>query len=182
MEVRAATIDDAEAVADVHVRSWRAAYPGLIPQDFLDNLQAEHRLPGWRRILDETAWPRQGVLVLVPDLSNPSATASGPDPVGFAHVCPTRDDDRDPAAVGEITSIYLLDSVWGTAGGRQLMAAALEALRAGGYETATLWALDTNARARRFYERGGWRVDGSTKEHDWGSFVCTDVRYVLPLT
>jgi len=50
-----------------------------------------------------------------------------------------------------------------------------------GYETATLWALDTNTRARRFYEIGGWKIDGATKLHDWGTFVCTDVRYVLDL-
>ena len=61
------------------------------------------------------------------------------------------------------------------------MAASLDEMVKAGYTTATLWALDTNARARRFYEIGGWRADGVTKIHDWGSFTCTDVRYVLDL-
>jgi hypothetical protein len=44
-----------------------------------------------------------------------------------------------------------------------------------------LWALDTNVRARRFYEIGGWATDGATKFHDWGTFQCTDIRYVRDL-
>jgi hypothetical protein len=42
--------------------------------------------------------------------------------------------------------------------------------------------LETNARARRFYEGHGWRFDGTTKPHDWGTFVVTDVRYRVGLT
>ena len=43
------------------------------------------------------------------------------------------------------------------------MSAALVALRAAGFTTAMLWVLGTNARARRFYERRGWRPDGTSK-------------------
>jgi GNAT superfamily N-acetyltransferase len=103
------------------------------------------------------------------------------DVVGFSHICPTRDDDRDPATTGEITSIYLAPEAWGGGNGLALMTASIEQLTEAGYLTATLWALDTNARARRFYEIGGWRTDGATKRHDWGTFVCTDVRYVKGL-
>ena len=62
------------------------------------------------------------------------------------------------------------------------MAASLDEMVKAGYTTATLWALDTNARARRFYEIGGWRADDVTKIHDWGSFTCIDVRYMLDLS
>ena len=62
------------------------------------------------------------------------------------------------------------------------MEASINEMVTAGYLTATLWALDTNARARRFYEIGGWKTDGATKVHDWGSFTCIDVRYVLDLS
>jgi GNAT superfamily N-acetyltransferase len=171
MEIRQANEGDAWAIADVHVRSWKSAYPGQLPQEYLDNLRPEDRVGHWRRVLEETTWPRAAILVLV----------DGADLVGFSHICPTRDDDRDPAITGEITSIYLAPEAWGGGNGVALMAASIEKLKEAGYPTATLWALDTNARARRFYEIGGWTADGTTKSHDWGTFVCTDVRYVKEL-
>jgi hypothetical protein len=33
-----------------------------------------------------------------------------------------------------------------------------------GYTAATLWVIDGNRRARRFYAAAGWSVDGATKE------------------
>ena len=132
------------------------------------SLRPEDRVGSWERTLTETAWPRAGILVLL----------DADEVVGFSHICPTRDDDRDPATTGEITSIYLAPEAWGGGNGRALMSSSIEQLVEAGYPTATLWALDTNARARRFYEIGGWRTDGTTKLHDWGTFVCTDIRYV----
>jgi hypothetical protein len=41
--VRPARPDDALPVAGVHVRSWQAAYRGLLPDDYLDGLRAEER-------------------------------------------------------------------------------------------------------------------------------------------
>lgn len=126
-------------------------------------------------ILAATEWPRAGMLVLVD--SDHGTERLG----GFSHICPTRDADMDPAHTGEITSIYLAPEAWGGGNGVALIEASIDQLVLAGYDRATLWALDTNARARRFYEIGGWRHDGTTKIHDWGPFVCTDVRYVLDL-
>jgi ribosomal protein S18 acetylase RimI-like enzyme len=61
------------------------------------------------------------------------------------------------------------------------MASALDRLAAAGYEQATLWVLDTNARARRFYEAAGFRADGAEKPDDRGTFTLREVRYRRPL-
>jgi GNAT superfamily N-acetyltransferase len=191
MEIRRATLEDAMAIATVHVRSWKAAYPGQIPQGFLDSLHPEDRVEGWQQVLSGTDWPREGVFLLV-DAAEPSETGPGAEStagegpsdgavLGFSHICPTRDDDLDPATTGEITSIYLAPEAWGAGNGALLMEVSLDEMVAGGYETASLWALDTNVRARRFYEIGGWKADGVTKVHDWGTFTCIDVRYVFDL-
>jgi len=177
MIIRRAELDDAMAIADVHVRSWKAAYPGQIPQGYLDSLHPEDRVESWQLVLTRTDWPREGVFLLV----DTSATAGDGKVVGFSHICPTRDDDRDLATTGEITSIYLAPEVWSSGNGVRLMDASLDEMVTAGYETASLWALDTNVRARRFYEIGGWTADGATKVHDWVSFTCTDVRYVFDL-
>lgn len=78
-------------------------------------------------------------------------------------------------------TFYLDPTVFGSGGADLLMDAAVTALRAGGFTSATLWVLSTNARARRFYERRGWHHDGASKLHDWNAFVATDLRYRIAL-
>ena len=47
------------SIAEVHVRSWKGAYPGLIPQSYLDALRAEDRVGAWDETLADSAWPRR---------------------------------------------------------------------------------------------------------------------------
>ena len=158
-------------IAIVHVRSWQAAYRGLIPQDYLDSLEADKRLPVWERILGEAEWPRAGTFV----------AEDGGEVVGFASICPARDDDAEPASAGELAAIYLLPGLWGTGLGRELMTSGLSALSDAGFGEATLWVLDTNSRARRFYEVVGWHADGAVKQDGSRGFVLNEVRYWRPL-
>jgi ribosomal protein S18 acetylase RimI-like enzyme len=65
--------------------------------------------------------------------------------------------------------------------GRALMDAAVARMRELGYEQATLWVLDGNERARRFYEKHGWRADSSVKLDDRGTFQLRELRYGRPL-
>lgn len=170
MQVRIATVDDALAVAAVHVRTWRRAYRGLLPDAYLDGLSVERRNDVWSCILAETDLPRTGTFVL----------EEGLDVIGFVHVSPTRDDDL-PAAAGEVTGIYITPSAWRRGGGRQLMDAAVASLKAAGFATAALWVLETNLAARSFYERQGWEPDGARKVDDRGDFVLIEVRYCTTL-
>src|ERR1700722_2604416 len=138
MKIRRANNHDAMAVATVHVRSWQAAYPGLIPQEYLDGLRPEGRLAGWEQVLVATDWPRAGVLLLVGDESGEDdSRASGAEGIaGFSHVCPTRDEDLDPTVTGEVTSIYLAPEAWGSGNGVALLAASIDQMIEAGYETA----------------------------------------------
>jgi GNAT superfamily N-acetyltransferase len=63
-------------------------------------------------------------------------------------------------------------SRWGSGVATELMGLAVDEMLAAGYAGAYLWCGDANARARRFYEREGWRPDGRTRHHvDWGRMV-----------
>ncbi|MGH8960238.1 MAG: GNAT family N-acetyltransferase [Jatrophihabitantaceae bacterium] len=172
MIVRPAKAEDAAAIAVVHVRSWQGAYRGLLPQHFLDGLDAARRLAAWERSLAADDWPRSGALVAV----------DGADVIGFVHVLPSRDDDADPATVGEVSSIYVRPDVVGTGVGRSLMQGAIEALRSARYASATLWVLADNARAIAFYEAGGWRPDGTRKQDELAGVEITEARYRRALT
>jgi GNAT superfamily N-acetyltransferase len=153
------------------VRSWQAAYRGLMPQEYLDGLDPADRLPRWQRMLagNEPAEPE----VLVADCGDCIC--------GFASCGPTRDEDEDPAEAGEIRAIYLAPEAMGTGAGRQLMAASIGQLTRAGYKLVTLWVLDTNTRARRFYEIAGFRPDGAVKVDDRDGFRLNEVRYRRPL-
>jgi GNAT superfamily N-acetyltransferase len=170
VQVRLAQVEDALGIATVHVRSWQSAYRGLVPQDFLDGLDPTQRCMQWERVLTSQA-ERETTLV---------AEEAG-EVVGFAHVCPSR-DDQAPSTVGELTSVYLLAEAWGRGFGRDLMGSAVSAMREAGFAQATLWVLAGNHRARRFYEAAGWSTDGATKQDDLRGFVLEEVRYRLTLS
>jgi ribosomal protein S18 acetylase RimI-like enzyme len=99
--------------------------------------------------------------------------------VGFAGISPARDPDLDPASVGQLTTIYLLPQAWGRGHGRDLMTGALAALDQAGYREAVLYVLDTNTRARNFYQAGGWQPDGTAKQEPLRGTAVTlnEVRY-----
>ncbi len=164
--IRRATIDDAVPITETHVRSWQRAYRGLIPQDYLDGLDPAQRVARWEEILTLVDWSAGGVLVA----EDRSGVA------GFASFGPTRDDE-DRRMVGEIMAIYLAPYAWGKGVGRELMASAAGALAAMGYGQTTLWVLDGNERARRFYEAAGFKPDGAVKEDRSHGFVMREVRY-----
>jgi len=170
MFIRPATAEDAAHLAEVHVASWRAAYRGQLPDEYLDSLASEQRVPLWQRVLASTDWPTQGTLVLECDDRA----------VGFACLNPSRDDNQ-ATPTGEVASMYLDPIVWRQGGGRLLMAAALAALRAAQFEEATLWVLETNAGPRRFYEATGWTPDGARKTIEIDGLSLMEVRYRIEL-
>ncbi len=77
-------------------------------------------------------------------------------------------------------ALYVRPAVWGTDVAGRLHERAVAALRAAGVRHARLWVLEENHRARRFYERRGWVLDGSTREVPFPPHPI-DVGYSLDL-
>lgn len=163
--IRLATVDDAPSIAEAHVASWQAAYVGQLPDDLLDGLTAEARIPGWVTVLSSP--PPTAVHIAV----------QGPLVLGFASSTPSRDDDAESGRTGEVQGIYTRREAWDTGVGAQLMGAALENLTGAGFVEATLWVLATNARAIRFYERGGWSDDGGRRHRAISGHPVDERRY-----
>jgi GNAT superfamily N-acetyltransferase len=168
--LRSAEPGDETAIAEVHVLAWQATYRGMIPDAHLDGLSVPKRRDIWRELIVELEPPVHGAFVAL----------DGSRLVGFAHFCPSRDRDADPD-VGEITAIYVHPDFWGKGIGRRLMRRAVDSLEEAGLSTATLWVLDVNARARKFYEQAGWMTDGATKEDQRDGFTLHEVRYATGL-
>jgi tRNA dimethylallyltransferase len=64
---------------------------------------------------------------------------------------------------GWLHGLYIVPECWGNGLAGRLHDEALRLLAADGATSARLWVLEDNERARRFYERRGWRRDGSER-------------------
>jgi ribosomal protein S18 acetylase RimI-like enzyme len=168
--VRRATADDARAIAAVHVHAWRWAYRGLLPSSVLARMSDAPREATWRETIVADGARRASVWVAELSGRTVGFVATGaPQQPGYA---------EDTA---EVYAIYQLQEAAKTGVAGRMLARALNDLRARGFRCAILWVLETNARARDFYEREGWCFDGGARTDAVGRFVLHEVRYHLDL-
>lgn len=138
---------DTAALADVHVTGWREAYGALLPPRFFDAEARAHRLRTWELI---TRWHPERLAQRVRIGRDAQGTA-----IGFALVGPTGDDP--PVRALEVQALYVLSPWYGTGTGAALLEPLIGSAPAG------LWVAERNPRARRFYEKMGFRADGARK-------------------
>jgi GNAT superfamily N-acetyltransferase len=160
--VRTARSEDSRRLAEIHVTSWRQAYDGLLPSEFLRALSVESRHEWWSRRLK--ALEVGGAVLVVADSELQM-------PEGFAFIGPCS------VTEGEIYAIYVDPRRWRGGLGSELLAAAERALADEGFGQAILWVLEGNERGRSFYETRGWRPDGALKIEEIGGVQVTELRY-----
>jgi GNAT superfamily N-acetyltransferase len=163
MQIRRADPADAIAVAQVHVRSWQAAYRNLLPDDYLDQLRPEGRAEKYEFASVDPRMPRTIVAV------------EGSLIHGFATTVPARDPDLP--LCGEIYALYVDPSQWGRGLGVALLSAARAHLFQSGFRKAALWVLTGNVRADHFYRMDGWAPDGLSRTDTVWGVVVDEVRY-----
>src|SRR5690242_16483848 len=104
VSIRAATVEDAAAIAHVHVESWRSTYAGIVPDAYLAGLDETLRVKLWQE------WLSGGAVVLVAERKG--------EVVGFAHAGRIREPVE--TADAELYSLYLLRDAQGRGIGRGL--------------------------------------------------------------
>ncbi|ALN71499.1 GNAT family N-acetyltransferase [Aureimonas sp. AU20] len=156
--LRPATPDDAEAIAALHVASWRETYDGLLPEAMLAELSVESRVELWRRIL-APAHAAFGAAVWLAEEEGQGRLA------GFGACGAQRDAELRRAGFdGEIGALYVLRAFQSQGLGRRLMGALAGHLGGSRRSGAALLVLRDNAPARRFYEALGGRTVGERSE------------------
>lgn len=168
--IRPATPDDALAIATIHVASWQHAYRGVLPDDALDAMTPDDRLPMWIHLL---AAPQPRVHVGVASMHGKV--------VGFYSIGPS--NEGDPDEVMMLYTIYMDPGSTGQGIGRALIADAERRMRALGARAGVLRVITANAGTRRFYERAGWTAEPASVrvEDAWGLSFET-IRYTKRLT
>jgi GNAT superfamily N-acetyltransferase len=94
----------------------------------------------------------------------------------FAVLCPSPDDDANPAVVALLDRLYTEPAEWRRGLGRALLDASMEELSSRGFREVTLWTAEWNT-SRGFYEVNGWSLDGATREKTFAGSTYTEVRY-----
>ena len=149
--IRAATAADRDAVAALHLGSWRASYGAELDADFLrDGLPGEMAAKWGARSF---AWPE---VVLVHE------GEAGID--GF--VCALA--DRDPPL---IDNLHVRPGLTGRGTGAALLRAVREALAERGHPRSYLTVLERNPRALAFYLREGGVDEGTVDDELVGRAV-----------
>jgi L-amino acid N-acyltransferase YncA len=169
VRVRPARLEDAAAIAEVHVLTWQAAYEHVFGAEQLAALHVDERRARWEERL---AAPEPHWRPFVAEDENGRL-------VGFASAGACRDAEGE--GQGELHAIYVLPDAWGAGAGPALMRGVVDALRGEGFGAAILWVLEDNPRARRFYERQGWIADGARREGEYLGVATAEVRYRIEL-
>lgn len=146
--IRPARRIDAEAIAAVHVASWKETYRGIMPQRFLDARTVKDRTLIWEMTLGQLG--RGQVFLLAEE------DAGGV--VGFVYGGPARDRCFGPD--GEIYAMYLLRRCQGLGLGRELFEACRQGLETAGLKGMYLSVLRLNP-SRGFYLKMGGYPAGS---------------------
>lgn len=155
--------DDRLAISRIYAASWRYAYREILPADYLASIPDDR----WAQTIDR---PGMQSLLLEEDGVLLGTT-------GF---CPSRWPER--ADWGEIVSLYLVPETMGKGYGIRLLHGAMDALSGMGFSDLLLWVLEENARARRFYEKAGFRCSDARMEQEIGGRVVREVQYTYHRT
>lgn len=146
--VRNAGVADVAGIAEIHVRSWRAAYRGLLADALLDALSVTERELHWQTILSEDGGVRLTVV----------AEEAG-DLVGFCSAVALNADRELRVRTAEIGALYVDPRNWRRGVGTALLTGTFRGLRERGCRDAVLWVLPENRTALAFYGRLGFAIE-----------------------
>jgi len=164
LTVREAEPADARTIAEIHVAAWRAAYRGMIPDEYLASLSVEERTQRWSKAIS------------APGLAKVAVAHVQDEILGFCSFGPTRDEA--PPDIAEIYSLNVRPDRWRRGAGRVLCDHAYQQAALRQHAAITLWVLKQNESARHFYERLGYLPDGAEKtDTQTTGSPLYDVRY-----
>ena len=151
------TDDEIKGKSYVHWKSWQEAYPGIVDQNYLDDLSLKK--------CEDMAFRWRDKIIIAKD---------GDRVVGFTSYGKYRGDDLENA--GEVFAIYVLAEYYGCAVGYRLMKEAIAQLADD--PVIVLRVLKENKRAIRFYECFGFHADGREETLQLGSSI-KEMRMIL---
>lgn len=158
-----------EAIARLHLASWRSAYHGIVPDAFLEGVTLQSRVTRWHAALSAEESPGTETIVAV----------DGPTILGVCSFGPRRQPLS--STTGEIYALHVLPASRRGGLGTMLLDEAGRRLVERGFRWAFLWVLRENMDARRFYELRGWSLAGEEWVEERDGYSIPEVGYSIDL-
>lgn len=163
--LRAADTGDLDDIADVFLSCWLSSYAAWLPARLTSLYGPTEARNLWRRTLARVPTEREIVVAEGRDGVILGVMAIGP--------------ESDRASLGHIYSLYVRPDSQGLGVGSGLLDHAIGRFVGQGFSEASLWVFEANTAGRAFYERSGWRADGTTRvEAQYGE---RELRFTRPL-
>jgi ribosomal protein S18 acetylase RimI-like enzyme len=167
--LRAARLSDAGDIARVHVETWRATYPGIVPEDYLVGMTETRQTVLWEASIERAH--RDDTVLVAED-------AGGAGIVGFGNCGRERQGGVLGGKMGEVFTLYVANDWQGRGIGRALLGGLFEGLHKRDLNAAVIWVLSANP-ARYFYEAmGGQRL--AERREPFSGAVLNETAYLWP--
>ncbi|WP_446786493.1 GNAT family N-acetyltransferase [Macellibacteroides fermentans] len=141
LDIKTASIHDVKEISYIHASSWKTAYKGIVPQEYLDNLKNDFWIPSFEKwISDNTITAKLAY--------------TGNEAIGCISYGKSRDISLPDW--GEIVSLYVLPKYLGRGFGKALLMSAINDMYNKGFENIYLWVLEENLQAQKFYRKNGF--------------------------
>lgn len=171
MNIREANINDAEGIANVHVKAWQSAYREIMPNDYLDSLSVNEKTKIWQKSLSEHSL---GINLVI---------EKNKEIIGFCVFGPARDDDQKNCNVGELVALNILPKYWRNGYGTEMVNYVLSQSDLKGWQALYLWVIKQNKKAIAIYEANGFIREGAEKLNDkLTGYELQEIRYICTLS
>jgi ribosomal protein S18 acetylase RimI-like enzyme len=157
--LRPAKPTDRDRLVEINEAAWKAAYRGILDEDFLARLEVSPQRWSDRIASGQVLVSSQRRRV-----------------VGYATWGAAEDEGW-----GEVQAVYVDPDHQRVGHGTRLLEAATVSLSDAGFGFALLWVIDANWPAREFYEKCGWKLAKPFRIEEIGGVQVTLVRYELDL-
>ena len=151
--IQKARLEDAFAIAEVHITSLNASHRELLPTHLaylvLGQVDTTKRARSWEKWLKRSQ--TSTVVACVEDTV-----------IGFCTLHPVSEVGTR-GTTGEIAAIYVLPSYWRRGVGRLLCEHIIAEAHRQALQAIVLWVLESNERARHFYSSLGFQPTGEKR-------------------
>jgi ribosomal protein S18 acetylase RimI-like enzyme len=149
MQIREAKLEDAAAIAKVHVNSWQTTYGGLLPNEYIEKRSYEKRHNNWKKRLGVNKKAETEYFIYVAE--NPVQEI-----VGFVDGGLAREDSNYK---GEIYALYVLEAYQRKGIGKSLIKAIAFRLSQSGRTSIMVWVLEGNPAVQFYQALDGQRIE-----------------------
>jgi ribosomal protein S18 acetylase RimI-like enzyme len=164
IQYRRPRLDEAEAIAALHVQCWREAYSDILPLELLNSFSNQTRLPLW--------------LAVIPNADRFVHAAYDDEKVVGFIISGDSDKKLIENQDGHLWGLYIAAEHSRRGIGRKLIASAAVDWLAKGGTSMTVGVLAENIRARSFYEALGAKLV-KLGTYEWDGYPLPDTLYIF---